>query len=76
MSTNERPKARLLPRREVEARVGRSRSWIYSKMARGDFPRPVEVGPGSVGWLESEIEQWLASLPRRNYEGQQGRRRG
>jgi predicted DNA-binding transcriptional regulator AlpA len=28
------------------------------------FPRPVQVSDGRVGWLESEIDEWIASRPR------------
>jgi len=27
-------------------------------MAAGEFPKPVKLGPKSVGWLESEIADW------------------
>jgi prophage regulatory protein len=46
---------------ELQKRVPRSRSRIYEDMARGEFPRPVKLGPRSVGWLEHEIEAWLAA---------------
>lgn len=51
----------LLRRREVEREVGLSRSSIYDYMARGAFPRPVNIGPRTVRWLASEIEAWKAS---------------
>ena len=28
------------------------------------FPRPLNIGPNSVGFLKSEIDAWLAKLPR------------
>ncbi|MGH7057005.1 MAG: helix-turn-helix transcriptional regulator [Acetobacteraceae bacterium] len=43
----------------VKARTGLSRSAIYLRRAQGSFPSPVSLGGRSVGWLESEIEQWL-----------------
>jgi prophage regulatory protein len=61
--------ARLLSRREVEARNTRSRSWIYAAMQRGEFPRPVETSAATVGWIEAEISEWVRSRPRRSYEG-------
>ena len=45
----------------VKARTGLSRSTIYLRIAEGSFPKPVSLGDRAVGWLESEIEQWLAS---------------
>lgn len=53
----------LLRRRDVERIVSLSRSAIYSKMARGEFPRPVSVGSGSVRWLASDVDRWVKSLP-------------
>lgn len=53
-----RPLERFLRRPEVERVTGLSRSTIYDKMDRGEFPKPVPLTAGSVGWLEFEIEAW------------------
>lgn len=45
----------------VKARTGLSRSTIYLRIAEGSFPKPVSLGARAVGWLESDIEQWLIS---------------
>lgn len=52
---------RLLRRREVERRVGRSRSSIYALIADGRFPRPVRVGARAVRWVEAEVDSWIAA---------------
>jgi prophage regulatory protein len=44
---------------QVKVRVGLSRSGIYQKISRQEFPRPVQLGARAVGWLESEIETWI-----------------
>ncbi len=49
----------ILRRPAVEARTGLSRSTLYDKMSAGTFPRPVSLGEKSVGWLESEIDNWI-----------------
>lgn len=60
----------ILRRKQVEARTGLSRSSIYARMRHnpkrpGDydptFPKPVSVGAKAVGWVESEIDGWIAS---------------
>jgi len=52
---------RIIRRREVEQRVGLSRSAIYRRIAEGTFPKPVTIGQGkAVGWLSGEIEDFLA----------------
>ncbi len=54
----------LLTRIQVSARTGLARSSIYRLMRDGGFPAPLRVGPSSVRWPASEIEAWIASLPR------------
>lgn len=44
---------------EVKERVGLSRSAIYAAISHGEFPRPVSLGARAVGWLNSEVENWL-----------------
>ena len=44
----------------VKARTGLSRSTIYLQMSRGEFPRAIRLGENAVGWLEAEVEAWLA----------------
>ena len=43
----------------VRERTGLSRSSIYLRISEGRFPRPVSLGERAVGWLESEITEWL-----------------
>lgn len=60
----------FLPRREVERRVGLSRTAIYERMARGAFPRPVrDLDTGSVWWVESEVIEWQLARIRRRDQG-------
>lgn len=46
-----------LPR--VKAVTALSRSTIYLKMSRNEFPKPISLGIRSVGWLESEVDAWV-----------------
>ena len=43
----------------VLARVGLSRSSIYRAISAGQFPKPVSLGARAIGFLESEIDEWL-----------------
>lgn len=52
---------RILRRREVEELTGLARSTIYLHIARGEFPKPVRLGPRAVGWKEADIAVWIAS---------------
>ena len=47
---------------EVVSRVGLSRTEIYRRIARGTFPRMIELGPRAVGWRESDVDEWIAAL--------------
>ncbi len=51
---------RLLSRREVEHLTSLSRSTMYQQIADGTFPKQIELGARRVGWLSSEINQWIA----------------
>jgi prophage regulatory protein len=44
----------------VKASTGLSRSTIYLRVSQGTFPRPVSLGGRAVGWVEEEIQSWLA----------------
>ncbi|MBU3020254.1 AlpA family transcriptional regulator [Alteromonas sp. McT4-15] len=50
---------RILRLPEVKAKTGFGRSTIYALMASGEFPRSIRIGARAVGWLESDIDQWI-----------------
>jgi len=43
----------------VKEKTGLSRSSIYLCMTKNDFPKSISLGDRAIGWLESDIEQWL-----------------
>ena len=43
----------------VKAITGLSRSTIYLRMSEGTFPEKISLGSHAVGWLETEIQDWL-----------------
>lgn len=51
---------RILRLPEVSNRTGRGRSTIYEDMAAGTFPKPIKLGSRSVGWVEEEVDAWIA----------------
>ncbi len=51
----------ILRRPEVEARTGLGCSTIYDAIKAQTFPAPIQLGPKAVGWIESEINAWLAA---------------
>jgi prophage regulatory protein len=44
----------------VTQRTGKSRSSIYLGVSQGTFPKPISLGPRAVGWIESEVEDWIS----------------
>ncbi|MGC1387871.1 MAG: AlpA family transcriptional regulator [Steroidobacteraceae bacterium] len=55
------PNERALRLRQVCQFTGLGRSMIYQMQAEGRFPRRIKLGERAVGWLESEVRDWLAT---------------
>ena len=43
----------------VKDKSGLSRSTIYLRIKKGEFPKPISLGDRAVGWLEKDIDDWL-----------------
>lgn len=56
--------AAILRRNEVIRRVGYSSTRFDALMKEPDFPLAIKLSERTPGWLESEIDQWIASRPR------------
>ena len=59
---------------EVKSRTGLPRSTIYLRISQGTFPLPISLGARSVGWIASEIEEWIShriTQSRQTDQGQQ-----
>ncbi|ELY3880342.1 AlpA family transcriptional regulator [Pseudomonas aeruginosa] len=39
--------------------TGLARSTIYKLVGSGGFPKPVPLVGRSVGWVESEVQEWI-----------------
>ncbi|MCQ1059975.1 AlpA family transcriptional regulator [Photobacterium sp. ZSDE20] len=50
---------RIIRLPEVKEKTGLSRSSIYLRMSKGNFPQSISLGERAVGWLEADVEQWL-----------------
>lgn len=50
--------------KEVVSVSGLSRTTIYRLEKSGKFPARYRLSPGRVGWLESDIDQWIRSRAR------------
>jgi len=72
MSQSVDVRPRIVRLKTVIARTGLARSTVYDRLnldsPRYDdtFPRPFKIGKSAVGWLESEVDEWiLASVSHR-----------
>lgn len=65
MSSQRRTILFILRLKQVRERTGLSRSTIYGKLDPRStqydpsFPRKIRLGSGAVGWVESELNDWL-----------------
>jgi prophage regulatory protein len=55
------PPLTVLRLSSVKERTGLSRSTLYLRIATGTFPKPIGLGGRTVGWLESEVADWIAA---------------
>ena len=53
-------KAPLIHRKKgVIALTGLWATTLWRLTRRGEFPKPIRLSSGAVGWLDSEISDWL-----------------
>lgn len=50
---------RIIKLKEVLNKTGIGRSTLYNLIKISQFPKPVILGLRAVGWLESEIDEWI-----------------
>jgi prophage regulatory protein len=46
---------------QVKQRTGLSRSTIYALIKAGQFKAPIALGARAVGWLESDVSDFIDS---------------
>ncbi|KTT29573.1 AlpA family transcriptional regulator [Pseudomonas oryzihabitans] len=50
---------RIIRLKEVIDSTGLARSTIYKYIGEGSFPKPVSLGDRCVGWVDSEVHDWI-----------------
>ena len=50
---------RIIRLTETIDSTGLARSTIYKYIGEGTFPKPVSLGDRCVGWVESEVHDWI-----------------
>ena len=54
---------RMLRLPKVVERTGLSQTTLWRRERAGEFPKRRRLGPNAVGWMESEVDEWLEALP-------------
>ena len=49
----------ILRIRQVQEVTGLSKSTIYLFIKQGKFKKPIQLGTRSVGWLQSDVDEFL-----------------
>ncbi len=52
---------RIIRLQKVMEMTGLGRSTVYKYVSDSWFPKPISLGGRSVGWLESEVADWILS---------------
>ena len=55
---------RLLRLSEVTGLTSLKPAALYARIARNEFPRPVNISSRCSAWIESEVTAWTNALPR------------
>jgi prophage regulatory protein len=59
MKTSNHIPPRILRMPLLQQKVGLCKASIYNRIKDGTFPKSISLGGKSVGWLESDIDQWI-----------------
>ena len=51
---------RILRIEKVVDKTGVAKSSLYLMMSKKLFPQAIKLGARSVGWLESEVDEWIS----------------
>jgi prophage regulatory protein len=50
---------RIIRLKEVIYSTGLARSTLYKYIGQGTFPRSVSLGDRFVGWVDTEVQEWI-----------------
>lgn len=59
------PAPKIIRMRQLVLRIGLGRSTIYDRINKNSprydttFPKPIKIGVSAVGWIESEVDDWI-----------------
>jgi prophage regulatory protein len=53
----------MLSKKQVVKRTGLSATTIWRQVRTGGFPKPRQLAPNRIGWVETEVQKWEESRP-------------
>ncbi len=59
---------KILKQNEVVQLIGLSKATIWRLEQKGEFPQKISLSQNRVGWIESEVLDWVRSRPRIGYQ--------
>jgi prophage regulatory protein len=59
----------ILRLKDVVSKTGLSRSTIYERIKNNEFPQPLGLGARAIGFIQSEVDDWIEA---RIYESRNG----
>jgi prophage regulatory protein len=68
---------RILKLADVAQKIGQRKTWIYDMVQAGRFPAPIKLAGSerAGGWVESEIDEYIAAAVRERDGNREARRR-
>ena len=60
--------SQLIRLKSVQDMTGLKKSAIYKKIKEGGFPTAVQLGAKHVAWILDEVQAWIDTRPRVEYE--------
>jgi prophage regulatory protein len=57
---SEKKPVRILRAPALHEKIGLKKSQIQKLESRGQFPKRIKISERASGWIESEIDEWIA----------------
>ena len=54
---------RILSVPDASRKVNLGKSRLYEMIGAGEFPSPIQISKGRVGFRESEVDEWIRTRP-------------
>lgn len=48
---------------ELKEVIGLAKWTVYDLIKKGEFPRPIQLSAGRVGWRATDLQRWIEERP-------------